>query len=471
MSLTSRFKGGIMKESSFREFSTKQAREMYCSVMSDKISRCSQIDSSLYEVHDVKRGLRNNNGTGVCVGLTKIGMVDGYDVVDGKKTAVDGRLFYRGINVQDIVDGCLKEKRFGYEETSYLLLFGELPNKKELEMYKSYLGARRELPYSFIRDAILTAPSINIMNKLSRCILAFYSFDDNPDDISQENVLRQSIDLIARMPALICYGYQAKISYDKDASLYFHKPLPELSTSENLLRMIRPTGTYTELEATILDICLILHAEHGGGNNSAFTTRAISSSGTDTYAAISAAVSSLKGPKHGGANIKVVQMMNELKENVHDLSDRNAVDRFFIDVLRGEKGDHTGLLYGFGHAVYTKSDPRAVALKSMAKKLAEQKGLEEEFALYDYLESRASELYFSAKGIERNMMANVDLYSGFVYSALGIPTEISTPLFAVARISGWCAHRMEELYMTSKIMRPAYVDVSEHHNYIPLSER
>jgi len=460
-----------MRERSYRDFSTMQAREMYCSVMSDKIERCSQIDNKLYELHDVKRGLRNSNGTGVRVGLTKIGMVDGYDVIDGKKTAVEGRLFYRGINVQDIVDGCLKEKRFGYEETSYLLLFGELPNKKELEMYKSYLGARRTLPYSFIRDAILTAPSLNIMNKLSRCILSFYSFDEHPDDLSQENVLRQSIDLIARMPALICYGYQAKTSYNEDASLYFHKPLPELSTAENLLRMMRPEGTYTELEAVILDLCLILHAEHGGGNNSALTTRAISSSGTDTYAAISAAVSSLKGPKHGGANIKVVQMIEELKKNVPDLSNKDAVDDFFVDVLKGKKGDRTGLLYGFGHAVYTKSDPRAVSLKKMAKQLADQKGLQQEFELYDYLEGRASELYFRAKGIERNMMANVDLYSGFVYSALDIPTDISTPLFAVARISGWCAHRMEELYMTNKIMRPAYVDVSEKQKYIPLVDR
>lgn len=454
-----------------REFSTKQAREMYCKVMCDKITRCSQIDQKLYELHDVKRGLRNSNGTGVRVGLTKIGCVDGYDVIDGKKTAVDGRLFYRGINVEDIVDGCLKENRHGYEETSYLLLFGDLPNKKELQMYREYLGERRELPFSFVRDSILTAPSLNIMNKLSRCILSLYSVDDNPDDISQENVLRQSIDLVARIPTAVCYGYQAKNSYDRNASLHFHRPLPELSTAENLLRMIRPLGTYTELEATLLDICLILHAEHGGGNNSAFTTHVISSSGTDTYAAISAAVGSLKGPKHGGANIKVVQMIQELKQNVKDISNLAEVDQFIISLLRGEKGDGTGLLYGFGHAVYTKSDPRAVILKKMARKLAEQKGLMEEFELYNYIEERASELYFEAKGIERNMMANVDLYSGFVYSALDIPTDISTPLFAAARISGWCAHRMEELFMASKIMRPAYIDVSQHIPYVEIEKR
>ncbi len=460
-----------MRDGNYGEFSTKQAQQMYCRMMSDKIARSSQIDSSLYEVHDVKRGLRNSNGTGVCVGLTKIGCVEGYDIIDGKKTAVEGRLLYRGINVQDLVDGCLAEHRSGYEETSYLLLFGELPNKIELEIFKDYLGERRELPFSFVRDNILTAPSLNIMNKLARCILSFYSFDDNPDDLSVENVLRQSIDLIARMPALICYGYQAKLSYDKSASLHFHRPLPNLSTAENVLRMIRPMGTYTELEATLLDICLIIHAEHGGGNNSAFTTHVISSSGTDTYAAISAAVGSLKGPKHGGANIKVVQMMEDMRKHVKDVSDRKAVDKYFIDLMKGKHGDRTGLLYGFGHAVYTKSDPRAVILKKMAKKLAAHKDLMEEFELYDYLEQNASELYFRAKGIEREMMANVDLYSGFVYSALGIPTEISTPLFAVARISGWCAHRLEELYMAGKIMRPAYIDISDHIVYTPLDER
>lgn len=460
-----------MRDNRDMEFSTIQAREMYCRMMCDRINRCNEVDQELYEKYDIKRGLRNSNGTGVRVGLTKIGCVEGYREIDGVKTPWEGNLYYRGINVKDIVNACIEEKRRGYEETSYLLLFGELPDQRQLDLYKQYLGERRELPFSFVRDTILTAPSLNIMNKLARCILTFYSYDENPDELTPENILRQSIDLIARMPTLTCYGYQAKVSYDKNASLHFHQPLPELSTAENVLRMIRASGEYTELEAMLLDLCLILHAEHGGGNNSAFTTHVISSSGTDTYAAISAAVGSLKGPKHGGANAKVVQMIRELKESVSDAGDRKAVDDYVIRILRGQAGDRSGLLYGFGHAVYTKSDPRAVILKKMAEKLAEQKGLQEEFELYNYIEENASELFFKARGIEREMMANVDLYSGFVYSALDIPTEISTPLFAVARISGWCAHRMEELFMASKIMRPAYIDASERIPYTPIDER
>ncbi len=460
-----------MRDSRDMEFSTIQAREMYCRMMSDRITRCNEVDQELYEKYDIKRGLRNSNGTGVRVGLTKIGCVEGYRVVEGVKTPSEGNLFYRGISINDLVNACITENRKGYEETSYLLLFGELPDQRQLDLYKQYLGERRELPFSFVRDTILTTPSLNIMNKLARCILTFYSYDENPDELTPENILRQSIDLIARMPTLTCYGYQAKVSYDRNASLHFHQPLPELSTAENVLRMIRPTGEYTELEAMLLDICLILHAEHGGGNNSAFTTHVISSSGTDTYAAISAAVGSLKGPKHGGANAKVVQMIRELKENVKNTDDRSAVDDYLIKVLRGQAGDRSGLLYGFGHAVYTLSDPRAVILKRMARKLAEQKGLMEEFELYNYIEENASEIFFKARGIERNMMANVDLYSGFVYSALDIPTEISTPLFAVARISGWCAHRLEELFMASKIMRPAYIDASERIPYTPLDQR
>ena len=460
-----------MRDNRDMEFSTIQAREMYCRMMCDRINRCNEVDQELYEKYDIKRGLRNSNGTGVRVGLTKIGCVEGYREIDGVKTPWEGNLYYRGINVKDIVNACIEEKRRGYEETSYLLLFGELPDHRQLDLYKQYLGERRELPFSFVRDTILTAPSLNIMNKLARCILTFYSYDENPDELTPENILRQSIDLIARMPTLTCYGYQAKVSYDRNASLHFHQPLPELSTAENVLRMIRASGEYTELEAMLLDLCLILHAEHGGGNNSAFTTHVISSSGTDTYAAISAAVGSLKGPKHGGANAKVVQMIRELKESVSDAGDRKAVDDYVIRILRGQAGDRSGLLYGFGHAVYTKSDPRAVILKKMAEKLAEQKGLQEEFELYNYIEENASELFFKARGIEREMMANVDLYSGFVYSALDIPTEISTPLFAVARISGWCAHRMEELFMASKIMRPAYIDASERIPYTPIDER
>lgn len=436
--------------------------------MSKILPENNAIDDDYYKQYDVKRGLRNSNGTGVLVGLTKIGSVCGYEVIANKKMAIPGKLYYRGVDVEALVKGCLEEKRFGYEETSYLLLFGKLPNEEELERYKSVLASRRELPFSYVRDLILTAPSINIMNKLARCILGLYSFDENPDDTSLRNVLRQSIDLVAKMPAIICYGYQARVSYDKDASLHFHRPLPELSTAENILRMIRPTGEYTDLEATLLDICLILHAEHGGGNNSAFTTHVISSSGTDTYSAISAAVGSLKGPKHGGANIEVIKMIREMKKNVSDINNRKEVDRFIRAIFRGEAGDGSGLLYGFGHAVYTLSDPRATVLKGMAKKLAEDKGLMEEFELYDYIEQNASRLFFEEKGRKKSMMANVDLYSGFVYSALDIPTDISTPLFAAARISGWCAHRIEELFSNGKIIRPAYQDVSEKRQYVPL---
>lgn len=446
-------------------------RESFLREMCRIVPENNAIDDSFYQKYDVKRGLRNSNGTGVLVGLTKIGSVRGYEVKEGKKVAIPGQLFYRGINVEDIVNGCLKENRPGYEETSYLLMFGQLPNARQLEAYKKILGARRELPFSFVRDMILTAPSINIMNKLARCILALYSFDDNPDDTSLKNVLSQSIDLVAKLPAIICYGYQAKVSYNKDASLHFHRPLPELSTAENILRMIRPTGEYTPLEATLLDCCLILHAEHGGGNNSAFTTHVISSSGTDTYSAISAAVGSLKGPKHGGANVEVIKLIRELTRTVSDIENREEVDKFIIDVFRGEAGDGSGLLYGFGHAVYTLSDPRAVILKKIAEKLAQSKGLMREFLLVDYIEKNASRLFYEAKGHQKNLMANVDLYSGFVYSALNIPTDIATPLFAAARISGWCAHRMEELFSNGKIMRPAYQDVCGDVPYVPLQQR
>ena len=459
----------MMKDT--RLYHTRKTQEDFLDKVAGEILRNNAINEELYQKYDVKRGLRNSNGTGVLVGLTKIGSVDGYDVIEDKKVAIPGKLYYRGIDVEDLTSACLREKRFGYEETSYLLLFGQLPNGEELKAYQSILGEKRELPFSFVRDVILTAPSINIMNKLARCILGMYSFDDNPDDISLYNIMKQSIDLVAKMPAIICYGYQAMESHNRNVSLHFYNPLPELSTAENILRMIRPTGEYTELEATLLDICLIIHAEHGGGNNSAFTTHVISSSGTDTYSAISAAVGSLKGPKHGGANIEVINMIRGLKEYVSDISNRKEVDDYVTKILRKEAGDRSGLLYGFGHAVYTLSDPRAVILKKMARRLAEDKNLTEEFALYDYIESQATRLYYEARGHEKNMMANVDFYSGFVYSALNIPIEISTPLFAASRISGWCAHRMEEIITGGKIMRPAYQDVAENHKYVPLKER
>ena len=440
--------------------------------MAKTLATNNSIDDSYYGKYDVKRGLRDANGAGVIVGLTQIGDVQGYEVNEkNEKVAVDGKLFYRGIDVEDLVKNCLAEDRYGYEETSYLLLFGTLPTPKQLEEYKTVLGMKRELPTGFARDMILTAPSSDIMNKLARSVLALYSYDDNPDDISVENVLRQSIGLIAYLPSLIAYGYQAKRSHYNNESLHLHYPDAKLSTAENILRLIRPTGEYTDLEAKLLDISMILHAEHGGGNNSSFTTHLVSSTGTDTYSAIAAAVGSLKGPKHGGANIEVIEMMTNIKANIKDITNYKEVEKYLIRILKGEVNDKSGLIYGLGHAVYTISDPRAILLKDMAKKLAEKEGLMEDFMLYDFIEKHAPQLFMEVKKTSKAMPANVDLYSGFVYSALNIPVDISTPIFAAARISGWCAHRIEELVAGGRIMRPAYKCVQPHVSYTPLSER
>ncbi|MDO4544903.1 MAG: citrate/2-methylcitrate synthase [Bacillota bacterium] len=430
------------------------------------------IDTDLYIKNNVKRGLRNSNGTGVVVGLTKIGEVVGYDVdASGNKIPLEGKLYYRGYSIEDIVNSCIRENRFGFEEVTFLLIFGALPSKSELTAFKKLLSAKRELPDGFARDMILTAPSNNIMNKLARSVLALYCYDDNPDDISIANVLRQSVDLIGYFPAIISYAYQAKSSFYDKMSLHLHNPIPELSTSENILRMIRPTGEYTELEARLLDVSMILHAEHGGGNNSSFTTHLVSSTGTDTYSAISAAVGSLKGPKHGGANIAVINMMENIKKNVPDFNNRGKLDDYLVKILRKEANDRTGLIYGMGHAIYTLSDPRAKVLKSMAKKLAESKDLVDSFLLCDYIEKRVPQLYAEVNGVEKPMPANVDLYSGFVYDALDIPTTIATPLFATARLSGWCAHRLEELIAGGKLMRPAYNSVQEPLEYVSLEKR
>lgn len=430
------------------------------------------IDSHLYVEHDVKRGLRNSNGTGVVVGLTKIGEIAGYRLNDNyEKVPVDGKLYYRGYSIEDLVKNCSQEDRFGFEEVTYLLIFGELPTQKQLNDFNTLLGEKRELPVGFARDMILTAPSRSIMNKLARSVLALYCYDDNPDDTSVENVLRQSIDLIGYFPALIAYAYQAKSSAFDNKSLHLHYPIPELSTAENILRMIRPTGQYTDLEAKLLDIAMILHAEHGGGNNSSFTTHLVSSSGTDTYAAISAAVSALKGPKHGGANIAVINMIQDLKRNVKDITNHRRVEDYLVKVLKKQANDRTGLVYGMGHAIYTLSDPRARVLKDMAKRLAVSKDLIDDFMLCDFIEKKVPELYAEINGVEKPMPANVDLYSGFVYSALDIPTDIATPLFATARLSGWCAHRLEELIAGKKLMRPAYDCVQPHVEYIPIRNR
>lgn len=436
------------------------------------ISERDRISPDLYVKNNVKMGLRNSNGTGVVVGLTRIGNVEGYKVDEAKnKIPVEGKLYYRGYSIEDLVENCIKENRFGFEEVTFLLMFGFLPSKSELDAFNKLLGAKRDLPQGFARDMILTAPSNNIMNKLARSVLALYCYDDNPDDISISNVLRQSIDLIGYFPALIAYAYQAKAAYYDNMSLHLHNPIPELSTSENILRMIRPTGEYTDLEAKTLDLTMILHAEHGGGNNSSFTTHLVSSTGTDTYSAIAAAIGSLKGPKHGGANIAVINMMAHIKENVPNFNNRGKLDDYLVKILKKEAYDKTGLVYGMGHAIYTLSDPRAKVLKKMAKKLAESKYMEDDFLLCDYIEKRVPVLKAELTGVERPMPANVDMYSGFIYHALDIPSAIATPLFATARLSGWCAHRLEELTDGSKLMRPAYNCVQEQMEYVPLDKR
>ncbi len=443
----------------------------FISKVTPLLTKNNQIDKSFYDKYDVKMGLRNKNGTGVRVGLTHIADVRGYDIKDGKKIAIPGKLFYRGIDVEDLVNATIQESRFGYEETSYLLLFGELPDKKTLDEFSQILGLRRKLPPTFTRDMIMANPSPSIMNQIARSILSIYPYDDRADDTSLENVLRQSIHLIACLPTIASYSYQAKCSHFQNQSLHLHYPMPELSTAENILRLIRPMGEYTDLEAKLLDICLILHAEHGGGNNSTFTTHLVSSTGTDTYSAISAAVGSLKGPRHGGANLAVIHMINDLKDNVSDITNYKDVENYLRRVIRGEANDGSGLIYGLGHAVYTISDPRAKLLKKMARKLAEQQDLMDEFMLYDFIETKGSEIFSKTTGLDVILPANVDLYSGFVYNALGIPLDLAAPLFACARISGWCAHRIEELAGNNRIMRPAYQCIKDAMPYKALKDR
>lgn len=452
-------------------FSYSETEETFIEEMMDVLVEKNSINADYYNKYDVKRGLRNSNGTGVLVGLTQIGNVVGYDVKDDKIVPIPGKLYYRGVDIEDIVNNCLKEDRFGYAETVYLLLFGTLPTKAELSRFESILAERRDLPYGFIKDMILTAPSKDIMNKMARSILALYSYDENPDDTSIKNVLRQSIDLIARLPIIAGYGFQARQRCFNNGSLHLHYPDPEMSTAENLLKLTRDNGEFTKLEATLLDIMLIIHAEHGGGNNSAFTTHVVSSTGTDTYSVIAAAIGSLKGPKHGGACSEVIMMIKDLKKHVPDITDHKAVEQHLIKLLKKEAWDKTGLVYGFGHAVYTISDPRAVVLKELARKLAIDKGLEDEFALYDFMEKRVPELFLEIKGSDKTISPNVDLFSGFVYSALGIPDDLLTPLFATSRITGWCAHRLEELIAGGRIMRPAYKCVQENIPYTPLDQR
>lgn len=439
--------------------------------LAKKSEEAGIIDSELYTRYDVKRGLRDINGKGVLAGLTHISDVRATEIKDGVSVPAHGKLFYRGYNVQDLINGFTKDDRFGFEETAYLLLFGELPNSTELAEFRKLLGSYRSLPTSFVRDIIMKAPSKDMMNTLARSVLTLYSYDDRADDTSLPNVLRQCMQLISLFPMLSIYGYQAYSHYHDGNSLFIHQPIPELSTAENILHILRPDSSYTPLEAKILDIALVLHMEHGGGNNSSFTTHVVTSSLTDTYSTIAAAIGSLKGPRHGGANIKVVKMFEEMKREIHDWEDEEEVSCYLKKLLHKESFDHAGLIYGVGHAIYSKSDPRAVAFKSFVQKLSEEKGLQKEFALYSLVEKLAPEVISAERQMYKGVSINVDFYSGFVYHMLGLPMELYTPIFAIARIVGWSAHRLEELANNGKIIRPAYKPVGEDREYVDLSNR
>ena len=438
---------------------------------SQLVTEDDQIDTSLFGKFDVKRGLRNANGTGVLVGLTRIGDVVGYELRGDQKVAIPGRLMYRGYNVESLIHDAEKNNQFGYEQCAYLLMFGKLPTKEELTEFTNYLGEMRNLPENFTEDMIMKAPSSDIMNKLARGVLASYSYDRTPEDRDLPNVLRQCIDLISRFSTLAAYAYQAKRRFYDGKSMYIHNPLPELSTAENFLRLIRNDKAYTDEEAKLLDLALILHAEHGGGNNSSLTVHVVSSADTDTYSAIAAAVGSLKGRRHGGANIRVIEMMDDIKENVKDWGNENEIREYLRKIANKEAFDHTGLIYGQGHAIYTVNDPRASLLRDKAEHLAKEKGLLDEFDLYRHIEKIAPEVLYEAHGDGKRICANVDFYSGFIYTMLGIPRELFTPLFAVSRIAGWCAHRVEEIVAGGRIYRPAYKNVSEEREFIPMEKR
>ncbi|MCK4924006.1 MAG: citrate/2-methylcitrate synthase [Spirochaetes bacterium] len=433
--------------------------------------KMNRIPLDLYQKYSVKRGLRNEDGTGVLVGLTEIGDVHGYIIDEGEIVPVEGRLEYRGTTVNDITNGFQAEKRFGFEEVCYLLLFGALPTRQQLTQFTTILGENRALPNGFTENMILKAPSREIVNKLARSVLVCYSYDPNPDDISLKNVLRQSIELIARFSTMVAYGYQAKSHYFDGKSLFIHRPQKDLCTAENLLHLIRPDSKFSRLEAETLDMALVLHAEHGGGNNSTFTTHVVSSTGTDTYSAIAAAVGSLKGPLHGGANLKVMEMMADIKEHVKDWQDDEEVEEYLAKILRKEAFDGKGLIYGIGHAVYTLSDPRAVLLKEKAKELASSRGLGKEFELYERVAYLSPGVFKNVKNSDKVVSANVDFYSGFIYDMLDIPNELYTPIFCIARIAGWCAHRIEELISGGRIIRPAYRNILRNKEYVPLGKR
>lgn len=432
----------------------------------------SQIDPELYYKYDVKRGLRDLNGKGVLAGLTEISEVHSKDIIDGVEVPCRGQLFYRGRNIQDLVKGFISENRFGFEEITYLLLFGDLPDKKALDSFSSMLADyRQQLPSSFVRDIIMKAPSSDMMNTLARSVLTLYSYDDRADDISIPNVLRQCLQMISIFPLLSVYGYQAYQHYYNGKSLYIHSPQSNLSAAENILHILRPDSSYSELEAKILDLALVLHMEHGGGNNSTFATHVISSSGTDTYSVMAASLGSLKGPRHGGANIKVVKMFDDMKKKVGDWDDEDEIKTYLRALLDKEAFDHSGLIYGIGHAVYSLSDPRAEIFKSFVGSLSVEKGREKEFRLATAVERLAPEVIAEKRKIYKGVSANVDFYSGFVYDMMDLPQELYTPIFAMARIVGWSAHRIEELANNGKIIRPAYKNICDHVAYVPISER
>ena len=428
------------------------------------------IDPSLYVEYDVKRGLRDSNGKGVLTGLTEISDVVSYDIIDGKKIPCDGRLYYHNYNIIDLIKG-FENRRHAFEETTYLLLFGSLPNAEQLSRFIQLISDNQTLSMNFTRDVIMKAPSSNIMNALQKSVLTLYSYDNNPEDISAQNVLRQSIQLIAKMPLISVYAYCSYRHYKQHESLMIRNPVKEYSTAENILYMLRENGEFSDLEAKVLDIALVIHAEHGGGNNSTFTTHVVTSSGTDTYSAVAAAIASLKGFRHGGANLKVKHMFEDIKAHINDWNDENAIREYMTKITNKEAFDKTGLIYGIGHAVYTESDPREVILKEYARKLAAEKNRMAEYEFYDRVERISKEVIASERHLFKPLCANVDFYSGFVYDMLRIPEELFTPIFAISRISGWCAHRLEEIINNGKIIRPAYKYVAEHLDYIPLEER
>ncbi len=443
----------------------------YINELAQKCIDSSKIDTELFSKYDVQKGLRDKNGVGVLAGLTTISNVMAVKMVNGERVPCAGKLLFRGYSIKDLVKNSSKAEHFGFEEAIYLILFGELPTKQQYADFKKLLGENMVLPNSFTRDVIMKAPSKDIMNSITKSVLTLAAYDDKASDISIENVLRQCIKLIAVFPMLAVYGYHAYNHYECDDSLFIHRPDPSLSTAENLLRMLRPDMKYTDLEARVLDAALILHMEHGGGNNSTFTTHVVSSSGSDTYSVIAAAMSSLKGPKHGGANLKVVQMMEDLKANVEDITDRDQVKAYLEKILAGEAFDHKGLIYGMGHAIYSVSDPRAQVFKKFVRGLAEEKHMDKEFKLFSMIEEMAPELIAKKRKMYKGVSANVDFYSGFVYSMLGIPLELYTPIFAIARIVGWSAHRLEELINVDKIIRPAYKSLVEEREYIDIEDR